>query len=424
MSTENRDSESTEKDAETACVAENRSVGDTEKSPQTPPTKRQLSCWRKLAFLGVVLTLLFGLVEAMLIALGIAFPLLYQPDEYCATRLKSHLNVRYIEEGAAIVRTNSAGFRDEEWSKEKKKGEYRIAVIGDSFCEAIQVPREKSLCYLLEQKLVDKGINANVLNFGVSGFGTAQEFEMLRHYVLDYKPDLVILGVFLGNDVGDNSRLINPGQIKPYYDLVDGKLQLDDSFRDSPEFKKANSQMTRFKSGLINTFRSLQLANKLYVRMKAGRSKRANVEIGLDPQLYTPPQSQEWKDAWTITESLVKAFHVQCDNAGAKCVVLTLSNPIQVHPFEESRRQFKERHGIESLFYPDDRLISFCSENQISCFQISRTLFREAAGSDPPVYFHGFKNTEMGTGHWNEQGHSRVSELLSNYLLEQNIVAQ
>ena len=360
--------------------------------------------------------------EVLLILTGISFPLLYQTDNHCGVRLKRNLNVRYIEEGTSIVRTNSAGFRDVERSRTKPAGIYRIAVLGDSFSEAIQVDREKSFCYLLEQHLISTGAQVEVLNFGVSGFGTSQEFELLKNEVVDYQPDLVILAMFLGNDIGDNSRAINPGQIKPYHDWVDGKLVLDDSFQSDPRFLAAQSSSTQLKSRVINASRTVQLINKLYSRLKNSSQPRANVGIGLDPKLYAPPEDDDWKSAWNVTERLVSAIDEHCQQNQSRLVVVTLTNPIQVHPDAAVRDKFKNDHEIDSLLYPDDRVRQYCAKNRIHLLQLARPFLQEVIDSREPVYFHGFTNTELGVGHWNELGHRRASESLATYLLQKKFV--
>ena len=367
---------------------------------------------KKLAFLLVILVGTWLLLEFGLILAGISFPLLYQPDAQVATLLKPNLNVRYTEEGNAIVQTNSRGFRDLERNRRAKEGNFRIAIIGDSFCEAIQVERKESFGYLLEQGLNRNGIPAEVLNFGISGFGTAQEFELLRHRVLDYGPDLVILGMFLGNDIGDNSREINPGQLKPYYDLVDGQLVLDNRFRQAAEFIEAQSWATRTKAACINSSRVLQLLNRFYSRFKNRHRPRANVGIGLDPDLYAPPQTTSWTDAWQVTEALLLACRDQSEKNGASFLVVTFSNPIQVHPDPEVRRAFQNKHDLESLFYPDDRIAGYCKQKGIEHLQLAPRFLEDVETSKQPIYYHGFPNTLLGAGHWNSRGHQRAGELL------------
>ena len=42
------------------------------------------------------------------------------------------------------MRTNSQGYRDREWALAKELGVLRIAVLGDSFTEAPQVPLKQT----------------------------------------------------------------------------------------------------------------------------------------------------------------------------------------------------------------------------------------------------------------------------------------
>ncbi len=58
-----------------------------------------------------------------------------------------------------------------------------------------------------------------IINFGVSGYGTAQELQILRHRVWDYSPDMIILAFLTGNDVRNNSRALQRDDRMPYYGL-------------------------------------------------------------------------------------------------------------------------------------------------------------------------------------------------------------
>src|SRR2546428_7151353 len=70
------------------------------------------------------------------------------------------------------------------------------------------------------------------MNFGVPGFGTAQELLTFRHRALPYHPDAVILAFFTYNDVQNNHRALNPvdASKSPYFVLRGDQLVLDDSF--------------------------------------------------------------------------------------------------------------------------------------------------------------------------------------------------
>src|SRR5438093_12171273 len=125
------------------------------------------------------------------------------------------------------IQVNSVGFRDREHPVAKPSCVRRIVLLGDSFLEAIQVPFEQSVSSVLERRLNERSKTTEVINFGVSGFGTAREYLALREYGLRYKPDLVLL-FFVGNDVSDNSRRLQGLPYVPYPQTTEsGELARD-----------------------------------------------------------------------------------------------------------------------------------------------------------------------------------------------------
>lgn len=100
----------------------------------------------------------------------------------------------YCIEFGVQVTTNRLGFRDREWSVAKPPGRTRIAVLGDSFVEAIQVPIEETAPRQLERLLNERLAPASIeaLNFGVSNFGVGQYLMTYDHYVRQFQPDFVV----------------------------------------------------------------------------------------------------------------------------------------------------------------------------------------------------------------------------------------
>ncbi len=87
------------------------------------------------------------------------------------------------------VHTNSFGFRDYEFNSEKSDNTIRIATLGDSFEEATQMPVEYTWPKIMEKNLSTLlGKKVEVYNFGVSGYGTDQEWLTLKYKVLKFKP--------------------------------------------------------------------------------------------------------------------------------------------------------------------------------------------------------------------------------------------
>src|SRR5262249_7876809 len=105
------------------------------------------------------------------------------------------------------VSFNSAGMPDREHALEKQPGAFRLLLLGDSFMEALQVPADSMLATLMERDLTRAtGRPVEVINAGVSGWGTGDELRYLTRYGLAYHPDLVVVAMTLHNDISDNLR--------------------------------------------------------------------------------------------------------------------------------------------------------------------------------------------------------------------------
>lgn len=104
----------------------------------------------------------------------------------------------------------------------KKKGEYRIAMLGDSWTEGIGTPDDSSGPALLQKKLdaLYPSSHINVLNFGKSGSDPVYALHMLKTNFIDFKPDMVVLNIN-GSDVND---IISRGGMERYHS--DGSLHL------------------------------------------------------------------------------------------------------------------------------------------------------------------------------------------------------
>ncbi len=85
-------------------------------------------------------------------------------------------------------RINASGYRGPERPRLPGSGTLRIAVLGDSSTFGIGVCRGETYAALLERELP----NAEVLNFGVTGFSAFQGEKLLVGRVLAYRPRVVL----------------------------------------------------------------------------------------------------------------------------------------------------------------------------------------------------------------------------------------
>ena len=398
-------------------------------------------------FLTKLTLILFGLLLGTIIAelglraAGYSYPGFYMPDPIRGYALIPGMEGWYRKEGEAYVRINAEGQRDREHSKAKAAETIRIAVMGDSFAEAFQVPMEQAFWAIMEEKLQDCGFahgkHIEVLNFGVSGYGTATELITLRERVWDYAPDVVLLAVTTNNDVVDNSRALKKTDEVPYFVHREGKLVLDDSFRSSRAFMLRQSKLSRFGRWIKDNLRFVQAVNQAHhgfkIRLAAWKSRMKtseaspettlpksdlsarSEELGIDNLIYIETKNPVWSDAWRVTEGLILTMRDDVEARGARFVVATLSNGPQVLPDPKARQAFMRRLGINDLFYPDKRIKSLCVRENIPVITLAPDLqtYAEKTGA----FLHGFGD-DLGNGHWNAFGHRVAGELIAQKLCE------
>ena len=108
---------------------------------------------------------------------------------------------------------------------DKAPGEFRIAVIGDSFTDCTNTNWPDVLHDLLNQdeqlKARLKVSNFSVLNFGRSGIGLQQFAAIYDHEVAAYHPDLVLVN-FITGDIYRKFLWISP--LEPGKDRCDFDL--------------------------------------------------------------------------------------------------------------------------------------------------------------------------------------------------------
>ena len=111
----------------------------------------------------------------------------------------------YPDEYRVRIRTNNMGLRgSRNYEREKPNGVLRIALLGDSFIFGHGVNDNEVASSRLEMMYRQAGAEAEVLNFGVSGFGQAEELITFENIVQKYDPDYVVIFYF-NNDIGNNT---------------------------------------------------------------------------------------------------------------------------------------------------------------------------------------------------------------------------
>ena len=305
------------------------------------------------------------------------------------------------------IESNVAGFHAFPFSPAKTEGEFRIAIVGDSFTESLQVSRKEHAAHLLEVELnalPGRHPNYMVRPFGISGNGTYLNALYADTYVTNFAPDLIIDAFFLGNDVNDDAR---PTVHIPRFD-TDGELLV------APAGQLGVPWTTRVKA-LIKHSAIVRGVYHAYLSARQRHSDEAltvsttTQTLSAVQQIYLVYDVPFWEDAWTLEARLLKGFNKLSREHGATFMVLSIPDPIAVHP-ELAKDAFPQLTGID-LMKPEKRLEQITAELGIPILPLG-PIFRDNASSTGKMSYWSCDR------HWNQTGHQWATDALFNYFLK------
>jgi hypothetical protein len=257
---------------------------------------------------------------------------------------------------------NKHGFRVFGDVRSTKK---KVLFVGDSYTQAIHVPREKTYYGMLQQRLP-----IEVFAFGCSGYGTLQEYMIIEKYMQIIKPDAIVIQG-CANDIVNNSYDLekrslysNNHQRRPYL-TVDNYIEYHNPssiWETAGKYSAFISFLMHRIDKLMVSFYSIPAKDPLLQRIKPG-DKYYNI----------------YKNGLIITEHLIKK--------------------------------------IRSLAPPDVKIYFFCVFNapplseDFNCILDSNDVVNVRLVSESldaakargvPIYCEDH-------GHWSEQGHAIVA---------------
>lgn len=353
--------------------------------------KKRKPTWYFCAFqtLTVLIAVILGL-EGLFALAGIGEEEYLKPDPVLGFSPMPNKHVTVKGEGVGRASYNSYGLPEPERALSKPAKTFRIAVIGDSFVEALQVERKESFCFLLEESLKNKypETNFEVMNFGVAGYNLGQMYLRLKHLAFNFHPDMVLLPVRC-----DTTFVLRPTPAiglttaRPYF-YVDAKNHLLTDYTICNIWSKTSSakrmkvtgwlrehsriwgvvsvavqQLLAWQQGIIRGTTSLGAAvtNKqtafaetgtaLKEKGSADNSQRKTFLIGdtvVSSDSYYDARDKGIRYFWPIVDAIIVAINNECNAHKCKLVMLQLpgaggsSNQLETAMF----KQTAERLGI------------------------------------------------------------------------------
>ncbi len=309
------------------------------------------------------------------------------------------LNHRGVARGIETVQqyqTNSLGMRDLERRFEKAPGTYRILVLGDSYMEAFAMKFEDSFVRLLEAELSQAGKSpVEVINAGVSGWGTDDQLAYLRRYGVRFRPDLVLVAMTLNNDVLDNLD----GR---FHMLVDGKL----AEKPVEQTSLLSYRVRQLKSFLGAHSHFYQLVRKQWYARDM--TTDATVLDGFVAELLRKTPTDRVAKGWALTYQLVGKVRDTARDVGARTAVFLI--PLHIQNNEQKLASFMSMHALVNdatdVEAPQKHMTVFGQRENIEVIDLLPCFKRWRGRHRQELYL-------TRDGHWSKNGHRLAARIVS-----------
>ena len=382
--------------------------------PSPPARADSRSRLRRIApKLGV----LFGTLAALLLIGEVAVrslteigPLLIVRDPVIGKRYVAHRDERvFVPEAGETVRLrfNREGFRGPDVPYDKADDVLRVAVLGDSMTVLVATEEEKTWVARLEEHLNRSATEERweVMNFGVSSASTGQELALYREVVAQYAPDIVVLALFVGNDVTDNSRRLTRAP-RIYFELGD-----DGGVRQLPY-----SAGTGRLSAWANQHSRLYVWYRTVMTLSRARVRKTQERLETRHLVFRRDEPGDLAHAWELTRRLISTFARDVGAQGSRFVVAVLPSGPQIYDdlWSEILAAAGDDAGHFDSSYPENRLRAQSEDEGIPCVTLLTRMQleaerAEAAGGERFFY-------DSGRRHFNDAGNAVAAEIIGDFL--------
>lgn len=418
---------------------------------------------RKKIFFNILFLLLLFIIS--IIILEVTYRIIYKikPDifdemywsagyvslDYGDTREKQVLNpggylkknfADFVKGGygkAVWWQTNSLGFRnDYEITEKPLQGVTRILSLGDSFTAGYRIGQDQTFSHLLENyyNKKDDGRTYEVLISCIEEPTTG--FFYLSNWGINFNPDVIIIGITLGNDIvqsyigldnkgkyvlNDTTAEISRNQNKDIFRLKHSlenhmipkeclsSSQTDYNRKFFDEFLKSSATYR-----LIRNFSKTNYNGEAIISMYGEKSKLKlhDGTDGLGYFLDSPPS--EIKDAFKRLFRILNAYIILSKKHSFKLIVILFPQRFQVQDVDWTAtvKHYHLEKDCFDLMKPNNKILDFCAKNSIDCIDPTMKMKAIFDATRKSLYL---PNGDM---HWNAHGNVAVYESIKDKIYE------
>lgn len=245
-------------------------------------------------------------------------------------RIRPNTNFTHTTmDGSWRFTTNAQGFRNhQDFEYDKPPGRVRVVALGDSHTQGYECHQDYTYSAVIERYLRSRGIDAEVLNTGVSGFSTAEALLLLERELVKYSPDFVVLG-FFGNDYEDNLKaglfaLDDRGELKLAKTEHIPGVEIQDLIYSIPGIQWS-SENSYFYSLLFNTVWD-------FYKKRLAQTARERIP----DEMVVPTKYRYSRLEIDLAAALIKRIHFVSNRVGAEFILLDIPLPVKPNRFKPS----------------------------------------------------------------------------------------
>ena len=296
------------------------------------------------------------------------------------------------------------GFRTPPYEQKKAEGTLRLIALGDSFTfSSGGVPHEKMWHTLVASNL--KKITQTPvenINLGKPSVGIGFSNRVLELEGKNLEPDIVLFGLFVGNDLHDEAKKRWwPIRVSYALRLAKEQARMRESLKViSGEVKNGIEEMQHAITGDNYVYDSVKptFSEETFMRIENGKM-----------YLFTKDRQQHTRALAEDALQILKQMNATARDAGALLVVVVMPEEMQIDA--GLREKVTETQDIISAKYDFDwvqnTLVTLLRERGIETVDLLPAM-REA-GEKEPLY--RYRNT-----HWNIEGNRVAAEQISMHL--------